>query len=207
MNKRRSRSDDVLFISALAAILFGVAILLYTTRTIVGAPLTWPILVMAAGGVLFFFSLVRRTSFHFFFSGLLFLLEGAFFLASMLLGWRIAKFWPLGMAIAGITGFVSGLAAKRKFKAFYAVPSIGFTLLGLAFAVFSFGLVKGNFSSFIAVWWPTLLIAGGISLFVVYGLTRHASARRAEGPEGRVRTHSGKTVDRSKRDRDPTSGP
>jgi hypothetical protein len=207
MNKRRSRSDDVLFISALAAILFGVAILLYTTRTIVGAPLAWPILVMAAGGVLFFFSLVRRTSFHFFFSGLLFLLEGAFFLASMLLGWRIAKFWPFGMAIAGITGFVSGLAAKRKFKAFYAVPSIGFTLLGLAFAGFSFGLVKGNFSRFISHWWPTLLIAGGISLFVAYGLSRRKPTRRVEGAEGRARKGAGKSANRSGRDRDPPTGP
>lgn len=145
--------------------------------------------------------------FIYFFGGLLFMLEGAFFLVSMLLGWRIAKSWPLGMAIAGITGFIYGLSAKRKFKISYGVPSIGFTLLGLAFAVFSFGLVKGNFSSFIAVWWPTLLIAGGISLFVVFGLTRRASAQRAENPESRMRTHKGKAVDGSRRDRDPSAGP
>jgi hypothetical protein len=202
MNKRRSHSDDILFISALAAILLGVAFLLYTTNTFVGALRVWPILVVAAGGVLLYFALVRGASFSFFFGGLLLVLEGAFFLASLLFGWKIAKSWPLGMSIAGLAGFVSGLAAKKRLMAFFAVPSIGFTLLGLVFAVFSFGIAKVTLSSFIAVWWPSLLIAGGISLFVAYGITR-----RAEGVEGRGKARRGKSAEGSGRDRDPSSGP
>ena len=207
MNKRRPRSDDVLFISAFVAILLGVAFLLYTTETIVGVLRAWPILVMAIGGVLLYLTLVRGASFPFFFSGLLLVSEGAFLLASMLLGWRIARSWPLGMAIAGIAGLISGLAAKRRFKVFYGVPSIGFTILGLAFSVFSFGLVKDTFKSFITVWWPSLLIVGGISLFVAYGLSRRAAARRVEGAEGRVKTAAGKAHDRSRRGGGPSSGP
>lgn len=202
MNKRRPRSEDVLFISALAAILLGVAFLLYTTHTFEGAPRLWPIIVMAAGGLLLYFAIVRGASFSFFFAGLLLAFEGAFILASMLIGWRIARSWPLGMAIAGLAGFVSGLVAKRRLKAFYAVPSIGFTVLGSVFALFSFGLAKVNFSSFIAVWWPSLLIAGGISLFIAYGISRHA-----EGVEGRAKTRAGKLADRPERDRGPSSGP
>ena len=207
MNKRRSRSDDVLFISAFAAILLGVAFLLYTTQTIVGVLRAWPILVMAVGGVLLYLTIVRGASFPFFFSGLLLVLEGAFLLVSVLIGWRIAKSWPLGMAVAGIAGLGSGLAAKKRFQVFYGVPSIGFTILGLAFSVFSFGLVKETFKSFITVWWPSLLIVGGISLFVAYGFSRRASARRVEGAEGRVRTAAGKATDRSRRDGGPSSGP
>ena len=207
MNKRRPRSDHVLFISAFVAILLGVAFLLYTTDTIVGVLRAWPILVMAVGGVLLYLTLVRGASFPVFFSGLFLVLEGAFLLALVLLGWRIAKSWPLGMAIAGIAGLVSGLAARKRFQVFYGVPSIGFTILGLSFSIFSFGLVKDTFKSFITVWWPSLLIVGGISLFVAYGLSRRASARRAEGAEGHVKTATGKASDDSRRDGGPSSGP
>jgi hypothetical protein len=197
MKKRRPRSDDILFISALVAILLGVAFLLYTTHTFVGAPRVWPILIMAVGGLFLYFALVRGASFSFFFAGLLLALEGSFILASMLLGWKITKSWPLGMALAGLAGLISGLAAKKRLKAFYAVPSIGFAVLGSLFSLFSFGLAKVNFKSFIAVWWPSLLIAGGVSLFVAYGA----------GTEGRARTHAARSEDRSGRDRDPSSRP
>jgi hypothetical protein len=190
MKKRRPRSDDVLFISAFAAVLLGVAFLLYTTRTIVGVPHAWPILLLAAGGILLYFALVRGASFSFFFGGLLFLLEGAFFLVSVLLDWKLVKSWPLAMSLAGIAGLCSGLAAKKRLRAFFAVPSIGFAALGLGFAAFSLGVVKITFSNFIAVWWPSLLILGGLSLFIAYGFSRRA-----------------RSTDRSGRDRGSRSGP
>jgi len=210
MNQRRHRSDDVLFISALAAILLGVAFLLYTTRTFVGVPHAWPVMVMAAGGVLLYFALVRGASYYFYLGGMLFVLEGAFFLAAVLFDWQLAKAWPLGMAIAGVAGLLSGLATRRKLKPLLAVPSIGFACLGLLFSAFSFGLIKVNFRSFIAVWWPSLLIAGGISLFVAYGVSRRrpANPARAEGGEGRTLTRAGNArADGPKRKRGPSSGP
>ncbi len=202
MKKRRPRSDDVLFISALAAILLGVAFLLYTTHTLVGVPHAWPILVFAAGAVLIYFARVRRASFSIFFAGLLLALEGAFFLAALLMGWKLSRSWPLAMSIAGLAGLVSGLAATRRFKAFFAVPSIGLTALGLAFAAFSFGVVKVTFAAFIGTWWPLLLILGGCALFVAYGISRHSP-----DSESRAKTRAGRSADRSGRDRGSPSGP
>ncbi len=199
MNQRRHRTDHVLFISALAILLLGVAFLLYTTRTFIGVPRFWPIMVIVAGGILFYFALVRGASLYILSGGIFFVLEGAFFLSAVLLDWEIAKAWPVGMTIAGITGLVSGIVAKKKLKPLFAVPSIGFAILGLIFSAFSFGLTRVSFKSFIMVWWPTLLIIGGISLFVAYGLSRRARAKskhahdaQAEGP---------------KRERGPSSGP
>ena len=154
-----------------------------------------------------YFALARGASFSFFFVGLLFVLEGSFSFLTTLLGWKLAQSWPLGMAVAGLAGFITGLAAKQKLKAFFAVPSIGFAVLGSVFAVFSFKLARVNFKSFIAVWWPTILIAGGISLFVAYGLSRRASAQKAEQTEGHQSARPGKSADRSKNDRGPLSGP
>ena len=77
MNKRRPRSDDVLFISALSALLLGVALLLYTTGTFGGTGRPWPFLIMAAGGFLLYLALVREFSFSILFVGIIFVLEGA----------------------------------------------------------------------------------------------------------------------------------
>jgi hypothetical protein len=184
MNKRRSRSDDVLFISALTAILLGVALLLYTTGNFDAALAAWPVLVMAVGGGFLYIALVRGASFYFLFGGILFVLEGAFLLVSLLAGWNLAASWPLSMILAGIAGVISGLSAKKRFKAFFAVPSFGFIALGFLFSLFSFGFVQMKFRSFVAIWWPSLLIAGGISLFVAYGISRRSSSssERGRGP-------------------------
>jgi hypothetical protein len=207
MNKRRPRSDDVLFISALSALLLGVALLLYTTGTFDGALRAWPLLVMAAGGVLLYLALVRGSSFSLIFFGIAFMLEGALILASILLGWKLVMAWPLGMTIVGLSGIASGLIAKRKLKVSFAVPSFSFVFLGLAFSVFSFGWARVGFKSFIVVWWPSLLIVGGISLFVAYGLSRRRSPKSADPAKGSAKKGAGKApAGRSGRDRGPTSG-
>jgi hypothetical protein len=179
MSQRRSRSDDVLFISALAAILLGAALLLYTTGAFAGALRSWPLLVIGAGGVLLYIALVRRASYYFLFGGLLFVLEGAFFLAAAIMGWKLARAWPLCMAIAGLSGLAAGGFSLRRLKVFYAVPSVSFLALGLLFSVFSFRLAGISFATFIAVWWPTVLIAGGVALFIAYGISRRGVKRRA----------------------------
>jgi hypothetical protein len=189
MNPRRSRSDDVLFLSAVITVLLGIALLLYTTRALDAVPSFWPVLVMALGGILLYFALVRGASATFLFTGILLTLEGAFFLVSVLAGWRFVAAWPLGMAIAGLSGIVAGLAYKRKLLASYFVPSLCFLFLGLAFSAFSFGWIAGGFVAFIVVWWPALLILGGILLFVAYGLSRRSRdlserSRRRGGRSG-----------------------
>jgi hypothetical protein len=207
MNKRRPRSDDVLFISAFSALLLGVALLLYTTGTFAGVGRAWPFLVMAAGGFFLYLALVRGFSFSILFVGIAFVLEGALILASLLLEWDIKRAWTLGMALVGCAGILSCIIAKRRMKVSFAVPSIGFVALGLAFAAFSFGLVGVSFKSFIVVWWPTLLILGSISLFVVYGLSRKGKpAKRSNGTGGKgKKTADAQSASRSGRGLGPSS--
>jgi hypothetical protein len=196
----------VLFISALVVLLLGVALLLYTTGTFEGVLRAWPFLVMAAGGVLIYMALARGSSSSFLFVGIAFVLEGAFILVSTIIGWKLVKAWPLGMAIVGLSGLISGLASKKKIKVAFAVPSFSFVFLGLAFALFSFGWAGVGFKSFIVVWWPTLLIVGGIALFIAYGLTHRGSFGRAEAAKADAKKGGGKASGRMGRDRGPTSG-
>jgi hypothetical protein len=205
MNKRRPRSDDVLFISALLALLLGVALLMYTTGLFESAGRGWPFLVMATGGFLLYLALVKGFSFTVLFVGVVFVLEGALILVSVLSGWMLAKVWPVGMAIVGLSGLSSSLIAKKRMRISFAVPSIGFTFLGFAFAAFSFGWAGMSFKKFIFVWWPTLLILGGISLFVAYGLSRRGSRKRSDGPKAGAKKGSGSPSGRPGRGRGPTS--
>jgi hypothetical protein len=190
MNKRRSHSDDVLFLSALFAILIGVALLIYTTRTLDETLRSWPIVVLAAGGILLYFFIVRGASNYLLFGGIFCALEGSFLLISVLLGWSLSRVWPICMAIAGFSLLITGFQSNRRLLVSFVVPAIGFVFLGLVFSIFSFG-AKGSFLSFIAVWWPSFLIVGGIALFVAYGLSRRARGAtkepgRRQGPPSGV---------------------
>jgi hypothetical protein len=184
MKRRRPRSDDVLFISALAAVLLGIGLLLYTTRILEGASGAWSILVMAAGGVLVYFALARGSSIYILFGGMLFALEGAFIMISSLAGWRPAQSWPLAMAAVGAAELSVGAFRAEARKVRYLVPSLGFLGLGAFFALFSFKWIRADFSEFIAAWWPTAIIIGGVCLFAAYGASRRTIRRSKPETEG-----------------------
>lgn len=191
MIQRRSHSNDVLFISALAAVLFGIALLLYTTRAFSGALRAWPLLVIAVGGVLLYFALVRRFSSAFLFGGIAFVLEGSFFLVEALLGWSLRIAWPLAMVVGGVSGIVAGLIAFRRLKPSFVVLSLCFIILGLGFALFSFGVVRQTLGQFIVVWWPSFIILGGISLFTAFGVSGRRDGRSGGRPSGKRRASGG----------------
>jgi len=178
MRQRRERSDEVLFISALAAVLLGVGLLLYTTGAFTGLARAWPVLVLAVGGVLLYLAILRGASSYIFFGGCLFALEGAFALVASLLGLGLREAWPLSMVMAGIAGLVAGARRWGRLRAAYAFPSLGFLFLGAVFSLFSFHLVAMSFGRFVSIWWPSLLIAGGVFLFAAYGLGRRPDPRR-----------------------------
>jgi hypothetical protein len=117
-------------------------------------------------------------------------MEGAFLLIAGLLGWRIRQAWPLLMPVAGFTGIITGLRRWRRFRAAFAAPALGFTFLGLVFSLFSFRIVATGLQRFVLEWWPSLLIACGISLFVAYGYGRRVSRRgtypRPNSPTGPI---------------------
>ena len=179
MRQRSSRSDEVLFISGLAAVLVGIALLLVTTRAFTGALRAWPLLVIAVGGALLYLALVRRSSPSFLFGGIAFTLEGAFFLVASLCRLHITRAWPLAMVVGGVAGIVAGLVAWHRPRPSFVVSSLCFIFLGGLFSLFSFGLVRHSFRHFVVTWWPSLLILGGVILFAAYGLRVRGDERKS----------------------------
>jgi hypothetical protein len=191
MRPRRARSDDVLFISALAAVIIGIGLLLYTTGAAPGALRAWPLLVLGIGGALVYFALAWGASNYFFFGGILLFLAGLLFILGRMASWSLSMAWPLFMASAGISWLVAGLREWRRIRAVFAAPSIGFVLLGAVFSLFSFKIVEVGLGQFVREWWPSLLIAGGLSLFAAFGLSRRGSAGGGrEGPRPGSRAES-----------------
>ncbi|HUW40101.1 MAG TPA: hypothetical protein VMV90_03765 [Rectinemataceae bacterium] len=178
MKRRRSRSEDILFISALAAVLVGIGLLLYTTKAVPVGDRLWPILVMAVGGTLGYFALVRGASDYFFFGGILFVLTGMLSILSHFVGWTLREAWPLVMVVSGATGLLTGLRRWKRMRPGFMTTSLCFLFLGLVFSLFSFKFIDISFRRFVVTWWPSLLIAGGVALFAAYGYRRCSAGGR-----------------------------
>ncbi|MDA8425248.1 MAG: hypothetical protein M0Z80_03845 [Treponema sp.] len=178
MKRRRSRSEDILFISALAAVLAGVGLLLYTTAAVPVGDRLWPVLVMAVGGTLGYFALVRGASDYFFFGGILFVLTGMLSIVSHLVGWTLREAWPLVMVASGATGLLTGLRRWKRLRPGFMTTSLCFLFLGIVFSLFSFKFIDISFRHFVVTWWPSLLIAGGLALFAAYGYGRRSTTGR-----------------------------
>ena len=178
MSPSRSRNDDLLFIGALAAVIAGVGFLLRTTGIAPEAERFWPLMVLAAGGLLLYLAIVRRFSDPFFFAGVLFSLSGLLMIAGVFAGWTFERAWPLLMAAAGLSWLAAGLRRFRRLRPQSAVPALIFVFLGLFFCLFSFDPVRVGFRQFISEWWPTVLIAGGAALFAAYGASGRKRGRK-----------------------------
>ena len=182
MSERKQHTDEILFVAALVAILAGLGFLFHTTGLVRGLGVLWPLLLIAGGALLLFFSAIRgRSSTSFFASALFAAIFGIAWLLATLLGWSFAQSWPLIMLSAGIAWLVSGFRRNRKAKAGFVVPSSCFVLLGALFCLFSFDIVDMSLGAFVRVWWPGFLILGGIVLFAAYGAVSKADRKGADG--------------------------
>jgi hypothetical protein len=169
MNSLRNLKDDALFLGALVSVLAGIALLLETTGFMPLPDWVGPLVVLAAGGFLFYLAIVRKRSAIFFGAGLTLGLVGlVFFLGPS--GIPISRSWPLLMTSVGLGWFAFGFWRYGRPRILFIVPSAIFVFLSLFFALFSFGIVAVRLTAFLAIWWPLLIIGGGIALFVAYSL-------------------------------------
>jgi hypothetical protein len=183
MSARKTHGDDVLFISALGVLLFGVGFLLRTTGLLHGYRHLWPILVVAVGGMLCWSAMARRGGPAIFTGGIFFLLFGCISLGGVIYHWRFGTAWPLIMSAAGLAWLLGGFRVNRRARVGFVAPGLGFVILGLFFSLFSFKIVGVSFGRFMTTWWPTFFIAGGIILFIAYGLSRRGRAAADEEGE------------------------
>lgn len=174
MSERKNQGADGLFIGAVAASFLGLGLLLRTTGVASSYLRLWPIALLLAGALILFFEVSRGRKRNVLFSGSLFFLGfGVLALLAGFLHLRASHLWPSLMVIVGLDWLITARRHHGRWLATYLVPALSFTLLGAVFSLFSFNIVGMSFGRFMIAWWPSILIAGGIVLFVAYGLSRH----------------------------------
>ncbi|TFG78677.1 MAG: hypothetical protein E4H20_12540 [Spirochaetales bacterium] len=178
-------SRHVFFILSLALIVAGSGILLLTTGIQEQATALWPLLVFAAAILYSYVGLIRKRYTHTFYVGFFIAVSAILHLVAGLLELKLADYWPLFVVIAGLCMIPSGILRYHRAKATYLVPAAGFVFLGGFFSVFSFGFSSMRFKSFLAIWWPTLLVAAGVMLFVFWLFSR-ALPHQDEGTSGKT---------------------
>jgi len=178
MRSSPTHRDDALFLSALVAVLVGTGLLLETTGLMSPGGWAGPLVVMASGGLLLYLAVVQGRSGLFLGAGTFLCLLGIILL---LRGWNLhlGNSWPLLMTSAGISWLAYGFWTSRRIRLGFLVPSVAIVVLSLFFALFSFHVVTMRLGTFVKMWWPLLLIIGGIALFVAWSLKpRRGKGRR-----------------------------
>lgn len=167
----RKRSLNLLLASGLICIAGGAFLLLCMFA---GESLTTPILVpvitLAAGVFMIFYSFTRYKTVWTVFSGY-FLTASCFFImicSSDMTVHSIKQLWPSLAIICGVTFLAAGLTVHRKLVLSNVIFSLYLILMGVFFLLFSLDIITIPFSTFASRWWPLLLIAFGLLLIVVF---------------------------------------
>lgn len=93
---------------------------------------------------------------------------GLLFLNARLGVVQLRQYWPIVIVIFGITLLPVGRFHYKKFKTFYVIPSAALTILGAFFFLFTFKIINMKMRVFFSYFMPFILIAGGISLIILY---------------------------------------
>lgn len=170
-----------LFILAVALVVTGAAALLITTGLLPDILSAWPLALFRAAVVYAYLGLSLRWSVSAAFIGVFVALSSAVYAVCHASGLALSSFWPLLVISAGVGVFAAGLVRYRKLLAGYLVPALAFVFLGSFFSIFSFRISRLGFKAFLALWWPALLIAAGLTLLALWALGGRAPARKTGG--------------------------
>ncbi len=172
MDQRKKPAYHILFSLAVASVTLGAGLLVVTTEKEAGARVLWPLVFFAVGSLFAYFSRVARLKSKMLFIGLIVACSALIRFGAALLGIGAADYWPLYAIAAGICLLPANYARSGRIRPSSIVISSSFVLLGLFFSIFSFGFSSMRFKTFITRWWPALIIASGLLLFLAWYVQR-----------------------------------
>ncbi|MBU0954959.1 MAG: hypothetical protein KKI09_05955, partial [Spirochaetes bacterium] len=115
-----------------------------------------------------YFVLYRQGQKKLVFVSLLVLLYSGLILLVYVTPLTIRVVWPLFVIASGIAIIPAGIMRYKRLRPVFFVPGSAFLILGTLFCIFSFGFSSMSFRSFITIWWPAFILAGGLFLFMIY---------------------------------------
>lgn len=172
MDRRRAILFHTIFALAIVSVVLGAGLLVITTGRVRGPGVVLPLMLMATGSMFTYFAVIGKRSAKAVFLGF-FITGGAVVrFTGTVLGINILDYWPVFAIAAGLSFLPAGFIHYGRSKPSFIVPSASLILLGLFLSIFSFGFSSVSFQTFISLWWPALLIAAGLVLFLVWFFQR-----------------------------------
>ncbi len=162
----RRIAAKVSFFIGLLLMLLGAASLFGTIAGTSRISVLLSFLVLIIGAVFAIIAVKLNKRAVYFFIAAFFLQTGFFLFLSTLhiFSFSLSKSWPLFSVFAGISLFIAGWHRYRRFRPWYAVPSLALVILGCILLMFSFDIVPFSFFQFVVHWWPLLLVLAGLIL-------------------------------------------
>ncbi len=172
MDRRKVIMFHTLFTIAMVFVVLGAGLLVTTTGKVRGPTVLMPLMLVASGAMFSYFAVVGKQSAKAVFFGFFITSAAVVRFTGTVLGVSVVDYWPVFAIAAGVSFLPAGFIHYRRSKPSFIVPSASLVLLGLFLSIFSFGFSSMSFQTFIVLWWPALLIAAGLVLFLVWFFQR-----------------------------------
>ncbi|WP_428768414.1 DUF5668 domain-containing protein [Treponema sp. HNW] len=167
--------NNTLLITGLAFILCGILLLVHVSVRVLSVVYIFRFLFLSVPGtVMLYFALTGTKRAFFVFTGLFLCCTSLLLLITdaRLIPYTLHQIWPAAVVLSGLLLFPSGYIRFRKLQAFYIVPGIMLTGLGLLFLCFSLDIIKQSFAEFASHWWPLIFIMFGLGLIILFAYTQ-----------------------------------
>lgn len=134
-----------------------------------------PIILLCIGVILIFMALAFTRNSVFVFLGIDLILCGIMTLLmdSGIIPLKMKELWPTIVIASGLSFLPAGLYKLKRIRITYLFPAIALVVLGILFLLFSLHIIPFSLTKFIAVWWPLVIITGGIVLVVLFFLQQY----------------------------------
>lgn len=167
--------NNTLLIAGLSFILCGILLLVHISVNVLSLIYVFRFLVLfLIGSAVLYVALTGQKRAFLIFIGLFLCCTGLLLLLvdSHLIPYTVHEIWPAAVVLSGILLFPAGYIRFRKLRAFYIVPGIMLTGLGLLFLCFSLDIIKQSFAEFASRWWPVAFIVFGLGLIILFVYTQ-----------------------------------
>jgi len=183
MDGRKTITYHILFSLAIVSVILGIGLLVVTTGQVRGPRVVMPLIFTVAGSLFTYFALTERWKAKMVFLGLIVGSSALLKFIATVLGASVSDYWPLYALLLGFILLPVSFVRYGKIKPSALVLSASFILLGIFFSIFSFGFSSVRFKTFISIWWPSLFIAAGLMLLLVWWLRKVVTGNQQSDPD------------------------
>ena len=165
----------LVLICGLVFVLGGINILIAQFSPLDGYSfLVVPSILLAIGIVIVYFSVLGKKSLFSLILGFLLFSAWLFFLLifAELIPYSVSEFWPAMSIFIGAMLIPIAFIKYGFLPITFLLSAIVLVVLGGTFLLFSLDIIEMSFSEFASIWWPILIIAGGVALLSLFFYTR-----------------------------------